>query len=102
MKILLKNATILDHKSPYHNQKKDFFIQDGQILEIQDRLEIEADTCLNFTNLHISKGWFDPNISFGEPGYEERETLTNGLLTAAKSGFTHNSGFLPDSATFIF
>ncbi|MEK9613647.1 MAG: dihydroorotase [Flavobacteriaceae bacterium] len=89
MKILLKNATILDHKSPYHNQKKDFFIQDGQILEIQDRLEIEADTCLNFTNLHISKGWFDPNISFGEPGYEERETLTNGLLTAAKSGFTH-------------
>ena len=89
MKILLKNATILDHKSPYHNQKKDLFIQDGQIVEIQDHLEIEADTLLNFTDLHLSRGWFDPNISFGEPGYEQRETMGNGLLTAAKSGFTH-------------
>ena len=27
-------------------------------------------------------------FSFGEPGYEERETLKNGLKTAARSGFT--------------
>ena len=38
--------------------------------------------------IYVSSGWFDPNMSFGEPGFEE-ETLENGLLTAAKSGFTH-------------
>ena len=40
-------------------------------------------------DLHVSSGWFDPNISFGEPGFELRETLENGLLTACKSGFTN-------------
>src|SRR5690606_37255579 len=32
--------------------------------------------------------WFDSSISFGEPGFEERETIKNGLDTASKSGFT--------------
>ncbi len=39
-------------------------------------------------DLHISKGWFDSSVSFGEPGFEERETIENGLKTAALSGFT--------------
>jgi len=33
-------------------------------------------------------GWFDTSVSFGEPGFEERETIKNGLNVAAKSGFT--------------
>jgi dihydroorotase len=36
----------------------------------------------------VSQGWFDSSVSFGEPGYEERETIENGLKTAAYSGFT--------------
>ena len=90
MKILLKNATILDHKSPYHNQKKDLFIQDGQIVEIQDHLEIEADTLLNFTNLHLSRGWFDPNISktISKPVYavvfDQKGLLAGTSLVGAK------------------
>jgi len=43
---------------------------------------------VNLENLHVSQGWFDSSISFGEPGYEERENITNGLLCSAKSGFT--------------
>ena len=39
-------------------------------------------------NLHASVGWFDSSVCFGEPGFEERETLENGLKTAAISGFT--------------
>src|SRR5690606_16392365 len=39
-------------------------------------------------NLHVSQGWFDSSVSFGEPGYEERETIKNGLKVAALSGFT--------------
>lgn len=89
MKILLKNATLLHEKSPFHNQKKDVLIDEGILTQIESRIEIKADQVIDYKDLHISSGWFDPNVSFGEPGYEERETLQNGLLTAAKSGFTH-------------
>ena len=43
---------------------------------------------ITFENLHISQGWFDSSVCFGEPGFEERETIKNGLKTAAASGFT--------------
>ncbi len=38
--------------------------------------------------MHVSSGWFDTSVCFGEPGFEERETISKGLAVAAKSGFT--------------
>lgn len=89
MKLLLKNATLLDEKSPFHNQTKDVLIEKGIVTQLEDHIENKGAKVINLKNLHISSGWFDPNVSFGEPGYEERETLKNGLQTAAKSGFTN-------------
>lgn len=88
MKILLKNATIIDAQSPFHCLTKDLLIASGKIIAIEDRIESEKAEQIEKKNLHISKGWLDSSVCFGEPGYEERETITNGLLTAAKSGFT--------------
>jgi len=89
MKILLKNATLIHEKSPFHNKQKDVLVENGIISQIEDHIETNDATVIEFEDLHLSSGWFDPCVSFGEPGYEERETLANGLLTAAKSGFTH-------------
>ena len=86
---LLKLATIIDASSPYHNQQKDILISDGIMTEIADSItEKDNYQVVNRDNLHVSSGWFDTSVSFGEPGYEERETITNGLQVAAKSGFT--------------
>jgi dihydroorotase len=57
-------------------------------------------------NLHVSLGWFDSSVCFGEPGYEERETIANGLLTAGKSGFTDvvlnpNTYPVPDTSSDV-
>ena len=89
MNALLKSATVVDSKSDFHNQKVDILIENGKIVKISKRIpnpnnykEIKRD------NLHVSQGWFDSSVSFGEPGYEERETIVNGLATAAKSGFS--------------
>jgi dihydroorotase len=87
--IVLKNATIIDPKSAFHKQILDIKIQDGKIIEIGKNLTSDA----NFIeivedNLHVSQGWMDSSVSFGEPGYEDRETIANGLNVAAKSGFT--------------
>mgnify|MGYP003642473743 FL=1 len=89
MSTLLKNATIIDALSPYHQQKKDILISDGKIEKIEDSIQQkETYTVVNVANLHVSCGWFDTSVSLGEPGFEERETIKNGLQVAAKSGFT--------------
>jgi dihydroorotase len=89
MSTLLKNATIIDATSPYHNQKKDILISEGKIEKIANSIpEKDSYTVLVLENLHISCGWFDTSVCLGEPGFEERETLKNGLQVAAKSGFT--------------
>ena len=89
MNILLKAATILDSDSDFHQKKVDIKISNGVIVQISD--SISADTSykeISLENVHISRGWFDSSVSFGEPGYEERETLENGLRVAALSGFS--------------
>ena len=70
MKLLLKNATLLDEKSPFHNQIKDVLIEKGILTQLEDHIETDGAKVINLKNLHISSGWFDPNVSFGEPGYE--------------------------------
>jgi dihydroorotase len=88
MKILLKNASIFDSKSPFHLKKQDVLICDDKIVDLKSKIEDESAKVLKLKNLTISPGWFDSGVSFGEPGYEERETISNGLAVAAKSGFT--------------
>ncbi|MFK5957753.1 MAG: dihydroorotase [Lutibacter sp.] len=89
MILLLKSATIIDKSSPYHLQKKDILIKNGIISKIENSIQNEgAIKEINLKNLYVSQGWFDSSVCFGEPGFEERETIENGLKTAAKSGFT--------------
>jgi len=89
MTLLLKAATIIDKSSPFHQQKKDILIENGVITKIANSIKSnEYFTEIKLKNLYVSQGWFDSSVCFGEPGYEERETIENGLNTAAKSGFT--------------
>lgn len=89
MNLLLKSATIIDHSSPFHLQIKDILIENGTITKIGEKLKNpKSYKEITFDNLHISQGWFDSSVCFGEPGFEERETIENGLKTASKSGFT--------------
>ena len=88
MRILLKNSTVLDHKSPFHTKTVDILIVDGRIKEISQNINTSAELLVSEKNLHVSKGWFDSSVCFGEPGFEDRETIKNGLKTASHSGFT--------------
>ena len=89
MNLIIREATIIDSKSPFHNQMVDVKIKSGTIEKIGSKIPNENGfEEIKFENLHLSQGWFDSSVSFGEPGYEERETIANGLTVAAKSGFT--------------
>ena len=89
MNVLIKSATILDEKSDFHNQTQDILVENGFITQIAKSLKNSHKYPeIAFENLHVSSGWFDSSVSFGEPGYEERETIANGLHVAGTSGFT--------------
>ncbi len=89
MKTLLKNAIIIDAESQFHEQKMDVLISDGKFEKIANSIKSSPEiNTIELENLHISCGWFDTSVCFGEPGFEERENIKNGLQVAAKSGFT--------------
>ena len=89
MNILIKSATIIDSKSEFHNTTQDILIENGIITQVEKTIKNPKKYQeISFENLHISQGWFDSSVCFGEPGFEERDTIQNGLKTAAASGFT--------------
>ncbi len=89
MNFLLKAAKVIDPASSFHDQTVDILIENGIITDIQTTIKAKEHVKeVTLENLHVSQGWFDSSVSFGEPGYEERETITHGLKVAGKSGFT--------------
>ena len=109
MNILIKSATIIDKRSSLNGKTRDILIENGKISKIAARItNPNSYREIKLENLHISCGWFDTSVSFGEPGYEERETIQNGLTTAAKSGFTavavnsNTNPFIDSKATVDF
>lgn len=108
MNILLKSAKIVcpDNKE-LHLKKRDILIKKGVIEKIGATVDAPANIkVVEKENLHVSLGWFDSSVSFGEPGYEEREIIANGLFTAGKSGFTDivlnpNTNPVPDTSSDV-
>ena len=88
MDILLKSARIIDPESAYHNKVRDILISGGVIQQVSASIPLTNEMQV-LENIYISQGWTDSSVCFGEPGFEERETLANGMRTAEKSGFTH-------------
>jgi len=108
MNVLLKSATILAPDIPeYHRKKRDILIRNGRIEKIAATIKDPGKIrTIELPNLHVSPGWFDSSVCFGEPGFEERETIDHGLSVAESSGFTDivlqpNTKPLPDTSSDI-
>ena len=88
MSILIKSAKIIDASSKFNGKTQDILIINGKIQEINSEINSKAKKIISFKDLHVSSGWLDTSVCFGEPGLEEREDLSNGAQTASFSGFT--------------
>ncbi|MES1219346.1 MAG: dihydroorotase [Bacteroidota bacterium] len=88
MKILIKQAKVVDPSSPFNGQIADIFIDNGIISKIGTGLSVQADQEIAVQGLHVSPGWFDVFANFGDPGYEFKETLESGAAAAAAGGYT--------------
>lgn len=90
MKILLRNAMILDAASQHNGKRLDVFVEDGVITLIGNSLAYDAETQLiEGEDLHVSQGWVDLKAHLCDPGEEHKSTVQSGLDAAAFGGFTH-------------
>jgi len=89
MNVLIKKATIVAPGNPLNGKVMDVLIEGGIIKSIKQKItpdksvkEIEQE------NLHISAGWFDMQVNFGDPGMEHKESIESGVKAAMAGGFT--------------
>jgi len=89
MKILIKQAHVLDSQSSFDGKKMDILVEDGIISAIEPLITSESDKVIEGDNIHISQGWVDLKANFCDPGEEHKETIETGLLAASYGGYTH-------------
>lgn len=88
MKILIKQARIIDPNSPHNGHTADILIENGLISQIDNNLNQDADQVISLEGLCVSPGWVDVFANFADPGYEYKETLETGAAAAAAGGYT--------------
>jgi dihydroorotase len=88
MKILIRQARIIDRTSPHNGAIRDILVDKGRIAAIGVALDHPADTVVAHPGLHASPGWVDIFSHFCDPGYEYKETLQTGAAAAAAGGYT--------------
>lgn len=88
MKVLIRQARIISPSSPFNRQTKDIFINRGKIVSIADHIDEKADQTIEHKDLCVSIGWMDMFADFGDPGFEQKETMETGAMAAAAGGFT--------------
>lgn len=89
MNLLIKQATVVDSTSPHNGRVVDILIEKGVITQIKKSIVPEKGIkTIDLEGLHVSAGWLDMQVNFCDPGFEHKETLNNGLRSAAKGGFT--------------
>jgi dihydroorotase len=89
MKILIKQACIVDTSSSLNDQRMDILIENEIITSISTDISDADAQEIKGQNLHVSQGWTDLKASFCDPGEEHKETIETGLQAAAYGGYTH-------------
>ncbi|MGN6178607.1 MAG: dihydroorotase [Mucilaginibacter sp.] len=87
MNLLIKSATIIDPRSPFHQKNADILIEKGYITRIAPGIN-EAAEMINAEGKYVSPGFFDLNCNIGELGLETKEDLDTGTKAAMAGGYT--------------
>jgi dihydroorotase len=88
MKLILKNATIIDPSQNLNKEGTDILIVDGIIESIGSIQETEDVKVIDLKGRIVSPGFFDMHVHLREPGREDEETVKSGCRAAAAGGFT--------------
>lgn len=88
MNLLLKNGHIIDPVSGTESVN-DLLIHNGVIEKIAPAIPSEAKLKeIDMKGKVVAPGFIDMHVHLREPGFEHKETIESGLLSAAAGGFT--------------
>lgn len=88
MSLLIKNGEVY-----YHNRfsKQDVLVDDEGRLLIADTIDLtqdEVDEIIDASSVCVIPGLIDPHVHLREPGFEYKETIETGTLSATSGGYT--------------
>lgn len=87
MKILVRQARIVDPESQRNGEVADILFENNRIVNIGQGFSHENSEVIQGEEIRISPGWVDLHAQFNDPGYEFKEDLKTGAAAAAKGGF---------------
>lgn len=90
MKLLLKNASVINPAQNLNEKEFDILIEDGIIKHTGKNLQLNSDEgrTIDLTRKIIAPGFIDIHVHLREPGREDEETVETGCNAAANGGFT--------------
>jgi dihydroorotase len=86
LKLLIKNGTIITRDRTEVN--RDILIEDNKISRIGEGISDAADQIIDAKGLAVLPGLVDAHCHLRDPGYEYKEDIKSGSISAAKGGFT--------------
>jgi len=87
MKVLIKNGHVVDVKTKLDGIY-DIFIENGKITEIGHDLELINGDVIDATGMYVLPGFVDAHCHLRDPGFEYKEDIESGTMSAAMGGFT--------------
>ena len=83
--LLIKNGTIVNEGRVF---KSDILIENDVIVQISEKIEVNADKVIDATNLHIFPGVIDDQVHFREPGLTHKGCIASESKAAIAGGVT--------------
>lgn len=90
MKLLLKNASVINPAQNLNEKEFDILIEDGIIKQTGKNLQLNSDEgrTIDLIGKIIAPGFIDIHVHLREPGREDEEKVETGCNAAANGGFT--------------
>ena len=85
---ILRDVTLLDPASEFHQQRVDARLLDGRLLDAAPALETFGDEPeVDAAGQFLTRGFIDIGTTIGDPGYEQREDLESATAAARRGGY---------------
>ncbi len=88
MKILIKNATLVNSDKALPQGNQDILVEDGKITRIASGIAEKADRVIDAKGMHAFPGLIDMHCHLRDPGFEYKDDIAHGVRSAVAGGFT--------------
>lgn len=88
-KLLIKGGKVVNVNNLSSSYKDVLVDEKGYIIEIREDIPVKEEyVVIDATEMLVSPGFVDIHVHFREPGYEYKEDLQSGMISAVAGGFT--------------